>query len=56
MSVQMHTTFNTEYRKLKDQRPGDLWFSLARATTEAIAAQGQQTYVFLNEEIKGPLQ
>lgn len=56
ISVHMHTSFNTEYRKLKDQTPGDLWFSLARAATEAIAAQGQQTYAFLKAEIKGPLQ
>lgn len=56
ISVQMHTSFNTEYRKLKDQRPGGLWFSLAEAATQAIAAQGQQTEAFLRSEIKGPPQ
>lgn len=56
ISVQMHTSFNTEYRKLKDQRPGELWFSLARAATEAIAAHGQPTEAFFNAEIKGPPQ
>ena len=45
ISVQMHTSFNTEYRKLKDQRPGELWISLAVAATQAIAAHGQQTQV-----------
>jgi len=56
ISVQMHTSFNTEYRKLKDQRPGELWFSLARAATEAIAAHGQQIEAFYKAEIKGPPQ
>jgi hypothetical protein len=56
ISVQMHTSFNTEYRKLKDQWPGELWFSLAQAATRAIAVQGQQTDAFLRAENKGPLQ
>jgi hypothetical protein len=53
ISVQMHTGFNTEYRTLKDQRPGQLWFSLAQGATQAIAAQGPQTEAFLRSEIKG---
>lgn len=56
ISVQMHTSFNTEYRKLKDQKPGAPWFSLAEAATQAIAAQGQQAEAFLRSEIKGPPQ
>jgi hypothetical protein len=56
ISVQMHTSFNTEYRKLKDQKPGELWFSLAEAATQAIAAQRQQTEALLRFEIKGPPQ
>jgi hypothetical protein len=55
ISVQMHTSFNTVYRKLKDQRPGELWFSLARAATEAIAAHGQQAEAFFKAETTGPL-
>jgi hypothetical protein len=56
ISVQMHTSFNTEYRKLKDQRPGELWFSLAGAATEAIAAHGQQAEAFFKAETTGPPQ
>ena len=56
ISTQMHTSFNTEYRKLKDQVPGELWFSLAQVAVQTIAEHGQQTEAFLRSEIKGPPQ
>jgi hypothetical protein len=37
INVQMHTSFNTEYRKLKDQKTGELWFSLAEAARRSKA-------------------
>jgi hypothetical protein len=56
ISAHLHSSFNTEYRKLKGQAPGQLWFSLARLAVEGVASNGVETTDFVRMSPKGPVQ
>jgi hypothetical protein len=56
ISAHLHSSFNTEYRKLRDKASGQLWFSLARLAVEGVASNGAEAAEFVPTNPRGPVQ